>query len=524
MTSRPDDKALSCIRSARGVLIPAALFVVFISLAHWLGLWDVQILPNLYQLLDSNELKSHPFNSLLYLHSQPPGFNALFALILNLSDLTGIREEMLVKVLFLSGGFVGAVLLFNVIRQVSDSTTLAVLGLIALLSNPAYHVYGSMFFYPFILHFLFLILIWLIASYLRHGRTISLFLIVLLMALITNTRTLFHPVWAVGLYVIVVFGKMWTSRERDRKELQRFGVAFLLLLLLLCIWPLKNYLVFGQFTYSSWSGYSLSRGLPVKNELLDKYVYGDAGVVSDEVKQYLEQFRPVFKGDSLNVISAPRKSDGSLNWNHIVFVMTNRDLTKRAIEWRLNHIRPYLKRIVFYYLLWTRPSYIHPYEGIILGPETDRYYIYSETYNQLIDPDLRPFVELLTPDLFLHRMAAYGRMVPVEYTLYGLVVLPLLLISAAAFILFNLKKRRPREGIVTACLFCHVFPMVAACLTDGFEGNRMSFSTSPLLIIAAAYVIHESIVAAHALTVRARHLSAQREEEKKEESEEHPQA
>jgi hypothetical protein len=182
-----------------------------------------------------------------------------------------------------------------------------------------------------------------------------------------------------------------------------------------------------------------------------------------------------------------------------------------------------LKRIVFYYFIWTRPSYIHPYEGYILGPKTDRYRRYSETYNRLIDADVRPFIEVLAPNFFLHQMA-YVRGIPIEYTLYGLVFLPLLLSSAAVFVLFNLKKRRPREGIVMACMFCHIFPMVATCLTDGLEGNRMSFSTSPLLIITAAYVIHESIGTAHALIGRARSLFAQREKEKKGENEEPPQA
>lgn len=523
MNFSPDDRPPLWRRAVDFALIPAALFVAFVLLAHRLGLWEIEIQPNLYQLLDSNELKNHPFNSLLYLHSQPPGFNALFALILNLSDFTGIREEVFVKILFLAGGLIGAVLLFNVIRRVSDSTVLASLSVLALLSNPAYHVHAGMFFYPFILHFLFLILIWLVASYLGRESTMSLFLIVLLIALITNIRTLFHPVWAVGLFIIVIYGKMWISAIRDRKELQGFGLAFLSLLLLLSAWPLKNYLVFGQFTYSSWSGYSLSRALPVKNEFLEKYVYGAAGVVSEEVEDYLEKFRPVFKGDSLDVISAPRKSDGSLNWNHIVFVMTNRNLRKRALEWRLNNIRPYLQRTVFYYFIWTRPSYIHPYEGYIIGPKTDGYRRYAETYYRLIDADVRPFVEVLTPNLFLHRMA-YVRGIPIEYTLYGLVFLPLLLVSAAAFIVLNLTKRRPREIVVTACAFCHIFPMVAACLTDGLEGNRMSFSTSPLLIIVAAYVIHESIAAAHALTGRARSLLAQTEKEKKGENEEHPRA
>jgi hypothetical protein len=102
--------------------------------------------------------------------------------------------------------------------------------------------------------------------------------------------------------------------------------------------------------------------------------------------------------------------------------------------------------------------------------------------------DLRPAIERLQPDLFLHREAMLrGR--PVPYTLFGFVVFPLLVALAAWQQVF--RPRTLRTTTAAAALLCLLWPMLAACLTDGQEGNRMRFSTTPGLIVVAVCLAGE---------------------------------
>lgn len=486
------------------LLIPIFLFIAAVLTAHWLRLWQIVIPIDYIQLLDVNELKNHPFDSLLYLHSQPPLLNALLACILNLSDFLHIGDVTIVKCLFLTGGLIGAILFFLVLRRLTDSAVMAALGLLILLTNPAYHFFGGIFFYPFILQILFLILFWLIAEYMERDKPAYLFLIVFLAATITNTRTLFHPAWAICLCLIVVAGKRRTSSETGGKEWRRYVFGFLLLALLLSVWPLKNFLVFGQFTYSSLTGFNLAHHLPIEHVATAEESLTET---SDKVNQYFDAFQPVFKDDSLKVLTDMKKSDGSMNWNHISFLLSNKDLKRLAIRWRLKYPDIYFKTTLVHYLIWCSPSSRHPYDLRILGPRNPVYLGYVEIYNKLLTVDIRRFVEGATPNLLFHE-AAYVRSRPVRYTIYGLIFFPILLVATVVFVALNLKKRRPPEAIVLACMFCHIFAMIVVCLTDGQEGARMSFSTLPAVIIMAGYTINEAATAVRSRTGRSNEKSA----------------
>jgi hypothetical protein len=484
--------------------IPALMFLGAISIACFVGFRGTRIDTTYIQLLDIVELATNPLDSLLYLHSQPPLLNALLALMTKLGGLFGIGYATVATISFRLAGLAGAILFFILIRNMTRSTAQAALGLFVLLANPAYHVFGSQFFYPFILQALFLALFFLIAKYVKEGGMASLCLLILTIAAITNMRSLFHPVWAIGLCLFVISFRIWVSTGFDKetfasedavpamprqKEFHHYAIGLVALLLLLSIWPLKNHLIFGQFTYSSLGGYNLAHHLPIAPvPTVREAVRGE----SEEVNQFLTSFRPVSGGDSLRVLTDIKKTDGSLNWNHAAFLLSASTLKERAIQWRLDNPVEYMKMALVHYLIWTSPSAMHPYTQETTGPQGAAYQGYARAYNILLCADMRGFIERLTPNLKFHE-TAHVRYLPVRYTFYGLVFFPLLIVSALIFIALNLKKKRTLEAVVTAGIFCHLFAMVVVCLTDGQEGNRMSFSTFPAVIMMAGYCVNEAL-------------------------------
>lgn len=511
--------------------IPSLMFLAAISVAFAAGFRGTRIDSHHYQFLDTVELWNNPLDSLLYLHSQPPLLNVLLAVIIKLRHFFGIFDRTVPTIAFLLAGLVGAILFFMLIRRMTGSAVQAALGVFVLLANPAYHVFGNLFFYPFILQALFLTLFFLIAKYVEEDSMASLCLLILTIAAITNMRSLFHPVWAICLYLLVTGFKKYISMGFDKKTIasenaaptepremksRRNAVGLAALLLLLSIWPLKNYLVFGQFTYSSLSGYNLAHYLPIEpvstitepvSTIGQAIVRDVAGGESEEVKQYLASFRPVFGITPPKVLTERRKSDGSLNWNHAAFLLSAKTLKERGIRWRLSNPGEYMKMALVHYFVWTSPSTMHPYTQKTNGPKRPHYQGYVRAYNKLLCADMRGFIERLTPRLTFHETARVIRR-PVRYTFYGLIFFPTVIISAFVFIALNLKRKRALEAVVAAGIFCHMFAMVVVCLTDGQEGNRMSFSTFPAVIMMTGYSISQALAAIRSKTGLSRENAA----------------
>jgi hypothetical protein len=81
---------------------------------------------------------------------------------------------------------------------------------------------------------------------------------------------------------------------------------------------------------------------------------------------------------------------------------------------------------------------------------------------------------------------------PVPYTVAGFVVFPA--IAMAVVVMLVSRRWQHREALVAVALVCWLWPMVAACLSDCWEGNRMRFSTGPAFLVMASYVLHGLVV------------------------------
>ncbi len=85
------------------------------------------------------------------------------------------------------------------------------------------------------------------------------------------TRSLYHPVWALAVVGLVA----WTFR--NTLSLKRIGVAVLIPVLLVGGWMLKNELLFGRATLSSWFGMNLQRAVIPVLPLAEKEQMYDEG-------------------------------------------------------------------------------------------------------------------------------------------------------------------------------------------------------------------------------------------------------
>lgn len=452
------------LQASLDLLLPGGLWLAALVVSRAAG-FRMVIPWGYYQLLDRQMLATHPLGSLCYLHSQPPGLDALLVATLRAAELFGTTPEVVGTVVFQALGLAAAIALFRLILVTSGSRGFATAGVVAALADPGYHVFANLFFYEFPVYVLLLLLLATGMRYLRGGDVSSLVFVVLFAAAITLTRSLFHPIWALGLCVLLVL-----LREPRPSWSRHAALAVGLLLVVLVPWPLKNRVVFGQATYASMSAYNLARGIPGCLPAVAPSA-GDAIVM---------RAQSICGEPALPTLAATTKSDGSANWNHVGWLLRADALSRCGIAWRLGHPGEWLATAVGNYAMWTRASFVHPYGRQLLGPPTPAYLAYAGWYNDVLFFDLRPAIERLLPGLFLHRYAMM-RGSPVPYTVFGFVVFPL--------VVGLLVSRLRQAPAAVLLLYCTLWPMLVVCLTDGQEGNRMRFSTSALFVVMLALVV-----------------------------------
>jgi hypothetical protein len=473
------------------ITLPLAVYGVAIGLAEWLG-FDLSIPWDYYQLLDRSLLRDDPLNGLYLLHSQPPLLNALLAIDLWLADALGCAPELPIKLVFLVIGLISTLALFRIATLLTAGIGFALLAVVLVVFDPAYFFFQNLYFYPFILQALFVQLFFASLVFLARGRGWALFAVAVLLAAITNARSLFPMLFSL-LYFAGLVGLRLLLDGRA-PHWRAITVAASLLVLLLVAWPLKNWTVFDQFTYSSWRGYNLSRGTPLVHSDLIEYM--KHGRVPPSVERAMGRVVERHGIERSEAISSPTKGDSSArNWNHYVFVTVNAALADAAMQWRWEHPDLWASKTATHYWAWTRSSYVHPYTGEVRGPRgasrerQDPIYVsLSSLHRRIFFADFRAFLSRSWPQLVPDSL--HGTNYPM--TFFGVVLLPFVLLAALPVAWLMRRSCRERAAFVVLLWFCTVWVLAVPCLTDGTEGNRMRFAVSPALVLLVILLLNEA--------------------------------
>ena len=461
---------------------PVGLYLLACLAFHGFGYQRVAIQWSYAQLLDRQDLVRAPARSLLLMHSQPPVLNALLASCLRASSSLGIRPRTFATILFYGLGLAATVLLFLLIADLTRSRALATAATAAMLLDPGFHFFQHVFFYPFIIHFQVVAMLFLATRALIRGDGRYFAGAVWLSAAISNTRSLFHPIWALIFFLLlmalvaILHGRAAVVRGKTTL------VTASIFLVLLFAWPLKNAMLFGSFSFSTWSGVNLSRGTPVRSITLDDYLRH--GTVAPEVGSGIERFSARFGDRQIHILERATRRNGSRNWHHYTFVETENDLARDALEYRWANPDWWLLKTAINYSRWTRASFVQPYTEKIRGPKNDAYRAYAGGYRSLLFADVRPVLKPLFDVVLAGAPSARERLLSKRWTLFGTAGLPALL--AVSFVLVGRGLRRgasAETGALILALFIAVWNLALVCLTDGAEGNRMRFSVTPCLIV-----------------------------------------
>lgn len=228
--------------------------------------WQIDTIPNLI---------ADPFASTWYRHVQPPLYNLFVGVVLRWSPFPGIGTLWVLWLIALAGCFL---LLADLLVELRVPGIAAGLISVVALSNPNLLTTMPIASYEVPVALMLLAALRIAVAQLRSPTAGKLLATAGLLTAIALTRSLFHPVWALGVLAVLIV---------LRPPSKRVMVAALALPVVgVGGWMLKNQILFGEATTSSWIGFNMTRG--VTAAMTPDQV--DRGIESGDVSTLAHQY------------------------------------------------------------------------------------------------------------------------------------------------------------------------------------------------------------------------------------------
>ncbi len=185
------------------LLIVCVSFIVSRCFYYWLGVrFDTGPLLNFWQVIDPVLLRDAPWQSLLYLRTQLPGFNLYIAIATHLFPQHSVAAFYAT---YLGLGLTLAICLFLLLDRLRVSRPLALFIAIAYVISPVTVLYENWLCYEYPLVVLFCVSALYLHRYTNSGRRIDGIVFFTSLACIALLRVIYHLLWFWGIVALVIY-------------------------------------------------------------------------------------------------------------------------------------------------------------------------------------------------------------------------------------------------------------------------------------------------------------------------------
>jgi hypothetical protein len=415
-----------------------------------------------FQLLSRELLSQRLGESLWNLHAQPPVVDLLLGAALKLARTTGAPVETLLLVLHAVLGGVIVLATLSLLRRLGLRLALRCVVMLLLLLDPDFYIFLGIFSYTFY-ELLLLTLAALAAHRFATRPTPQAYAACCLpIVLLVYTRALFHPLWALAALAGLAAG----ARAGQPAARRQVAAAFALSVLVLLAWPLKNGLRFGVWSYSSWQGFNLSRGLGIDPPA--GWIFSMQASPAELADRAVADRRVPAAMRQIPVLTQARKQDGSLNWNHYAIIGMSAEMGRQALATWVHDPARVAGKAMRNYLVFTTYPGRNPYSGRL-----------DWRTRQPVAVAWLAAYEWLS-------LAAPIRLAGTSPTPLFAFVFPILTVAGVRRAWTLRTSDRPAALTLAVLLGSALWVLAAVLLVDGEEGNRMRFSTQPALWVGAA--------------------------------------
>ncbi len=237
-------------RVAGSAVAVSAVIVAFVTMVHAGVRLHEDDLGNSWQLIEQGQLAKDPLGSVWYLHIQPPLHNLVVGSVLRWSPFPAMGSIVFLYVAALVGI---ALLLVDLLGRWRVRPLIA--GPITALAmvNPNLLSTVGVASYEVPVTVLVVASVWWFQRQLQRPGLVPLVGLSVTLTALAMTRSLFHPAFVVAVVVLAAVARSVPWRH--------VAVAVALPILVIGGWMLKNQILFGTPTMSSWLGWNLQRGV-----------------------------------------------------------------------------------------------------------------------------------------------------------------------------------------------------------------------------------------------------------------------
>jgi hypothetical protein len=329
----PANERRTTSRTYLAVVVGA--FVVSRVVFHLLGVrFDDSSLTIYWQYLDTELLREHLLQSLLYLHCQPPLFNLFLGIILKLFPgwTTGALAVSYALI-----GLTLAVALFRLMCRLGVADWLAATVTILFSISPTGILYENWLHYPYPIMALLVLAALFLHRFLSDGRTRDGVAFFSCLAAVSLIMSYFHLVWLVAIAV----GLLLVCRKERRRILRSACVP----LLVVVLWYGKNLVLFDSFSSSTWLGMNLAKmtttfvpDADLRRLQVERKVSGISLVPPFSPLEAYRRFIGDTTRTGVPVLDQETRLGGATNFNHRAYISLARQYMKDDLT--LLRLRP----------------------------------------------------------------------------------------------------------------------------------------------------------------------------------------
>ena len=427
------------------------------------------------QFIDPQLLKNNLWESIWYLHSQPPLINLITGLLYQRFS----PQSKVFQLLFLIMGLAFSLTLYWLGVRLRLKPWVSALLATWFMVSPATVLYENLYFYTYPVAFILVLSALALSKFMETDNFWWGFGFFSLVASLCLTWALFHLVW---MFVVIVLVGMYYRNWRRLLLLSSIPV------LVVSGWYAKNYFLFGEFSASSWIGMNLSH-VTFLSPLTPQSVR-DALIEQEKISPYpvIEAFRSIEvyqdfmqipKPRGIPILDQPLTSTESVNFNHVFYI----GLSERMLRDALNFIRA------------------HP--GLYFASVKQGFSIFFHSSSDylLLKDKPTPQLEALWDRVFYGQLSSFGENPRNRWENNPAYVGWFLMIAYIAAVIYGLKLSFALDtsnaafiGVVGYMTFTIIFFTLMANFLDLGENNRFRFALDPFVLLLFGLLIQTLII------------------------------
>jgi hypothetical protein len=448
------------LERGRAVTGIVAVFALSRLAAHWAGVrFDTSSLGTFWQYPDPAFLRSHLLQTLYYSHDQPPLFGLFIGVVLKLAphEFTTVMHAA-----YIALGLIATLALFTLLKQLGLSERVSGLVAIAFALTPATLIYENWFFYEYPTMTLLLCAAVALHRFLSRDSLPAGIAFFTLMAAVVYTRSVFQGIWMLAIIAMLL---LLTKHRR------LILIACAVPLLAVGLLYLKNAVVFGTPTTSSWMGMNLARETVAKLTPADRHRLVRQGKLHRvsltrpfmPLADYASSV-PAARPTGIAVLDQRVKPGGQVNYNNKTYIAISKAYLTDAL-WVVRHEpHVYLGSVQMALKISMQPSTNYDY----VQPNRSK----LRRYTQFVDDYV------------------YLRAGPVGMG-FGIIAAYFFAATYLVAIITRLAERirKPDPATVTLLFIglTAAYAYTVSSLTEIGENNRMRFFLDPLVLVLVAH-------------------------------------